>query len=135
MEVGRSLTNLFFEGNAPETSESDLVSSDVNSSDLVIYYLPGTTGWSNFTTAGSYPAVLWNPQIQTANANFGVKNNQFGFDITGTTNIPIVVEASTNLAGANWIPLQSLTLTNGLYYFSDPQWTNYPARYYRISPP
>jgi hypothetical protein len=79
--------------------------------------------------------ILWNPQIQTSDAHFGVKDNEFGFDITGTTNIPILVEASTNLASAEWIPLQSITLTNGLCYFRDPQWTNYPARYCRVTPP
>ena len=64
-----------------------------------------------------------------------MRSNQFGFDITGTSNIPIVVEASANLAGPVWTPLQSLTLTNGLFHFSDPQWTNYPVRFYRISSP
>ena len=52
-----------------------------------------------------------------------------------TADIPIVVEASTNLANANWVPLQSLNLTNGAFYFSDPNWTNYPARNYRIRSP
>jgi len=55
--------------------------------------------------------------------------------ITGTTNIPIVVEACTNLASPVWTPLTNVNLTNGLFYFSDTQWTNYPGRYYRISSP
>ena len=54
---------------------------------------------------------------------------------TATTNIPIVVESSTNLANAIWVPLQSLNLTNGSFYFSDPNWSNYPARVYRIRSP
>jgi hypothetical protein len=98
-----------------------------------VYYLPGTSGWSS--TFADRPAVLWNPLIQAGDASFGVRSNQFGFNITGTTNIPIRVEASANLASPVWIPLQTLTLTNGLFYFSDPQWTNYPGRYYRISAP
>ena|SRR6185436_18480069 len=52
-----------------------------------------------------------------------------------TADIPIVVEACTNLASANWVPLQSLNLTNGAFYFNDPNWTNYPARNYRIRSP
>jgi hypothetical protein len=79
--------------------------------------------------------VLWNPSIQTANASFGVQTNRFDFTITGTTNIPIVVEACTNLATASWTPLQTCTLTNGLIYFSDPQWTNHPSRFYRLRSP
>ena len=47
----------------------------------------------------------------------------------------IVVEASKNLASSVWSPARTNTLTNGSFYFSDPQWTNYPARFYRIRSP
>ena len=79
--------------------------------------------------------MLWNPQAQTEDANFGVVTNKFGFKITGTANIPIVVEACSNLASSAWVALQNCTLTNGNIYFSDPQWTNYPARFYRLRSP
>ncbi len=100
---------------------------------VTVYYLPGTTNW--FSPFGGRPAVLWNPQPQTSGASFSVRTNRFGFNITGNTNIPIVVEACTNLANPTWISLQSCTLTNGSLYFSDPDWTNYPARLYRIRSP
>ena len=88
-----------------------------SSDNVTVYYLPGTTGWS--TTFAGLPAVLWNPLIQTGDASFGVQNNQFGFDITGAANLTVVVEACTNLASPVWTPLQTVTLTNGLFYFSD----------------
>jgi len=69
------------------------------------------------------------------NPSFMALSNQFGFTITGTTNIPIVVEASANPAPTSWSPLLTCTLTNGSIYFSDPAWTNYPARFYRIRSP
>jgi hypothetical protein len=122
----RSLTSVYFRGNAPAASSAAFAFDE----NATVYYLPGTTGWSN-SFAGR-PAVLWNPLIQTGDGSFGVQNNQFGFNITGTTNIPIVVEASTSLASPVWIPLQSLTLTNGSYYFSEPLQTNSSGRYYRI---
>jgi hypothetical protein len=102
-----------------------------------VYYLPGTTGWSSSwpSEVPLVPTVMWNPLIQASGTSFGMKDNQFGFNITGTSNIPIVVEACANLASPVWAPLQSLRLTNGLVYFSDAQWTNYSARYYRISAP
>jgi hypothetical protein len=115
-------------GNAPSVA-SDVFSHGTN----IVYYLPGTTNWG--PTLAGRPAVLWNASIQTANASFGVQTNQFGFNITGTTNIPIVVEANTHLHNSNWSPLQTCTLTNGLIYFSDPQWINYPARFYRLRSP
>ena len=81
------------------------------------------------------PTSLWNPLIQTGDPGFGVGPGGFGFNITGTTNIPIVVEASTNLISATWVALQSLNLTNGTFYFSDPNWENFPTRTYRIRSP
>jgi len=108
-------------------------STAVYNTNVTVYYLPGTTGWSN--TYQGVPAVLWNPQIQASDGHFGVRSNQFGFNITGTANIPIVVEACTNLANPVWTPLTNVSLTNGSFYFSDPQWTNYPGRFYGIGFP
>jgi hypothetical protein len=124
-----SLTNIYFQGNAP-TADSNAFTSDTNAT---IYYLPGTTGWSN--TFAGIPALLWNPQPLASGANFGVQSNQFGFNITGTSNLPMVVEACTNLANPVWIPLQTNTLTNGSFYFSEPLQSNTPGRFYRISAP
>ena len=99
-----------------------------------VYYLPGTTGWG--TTFGGRPTVLWNPQVQTSDASFGVRTNRFGFTITwASEQLVIVVEACTNLANPVWSPVGTNTLTGGSSYFSDPQWTNYPARFYRLRSP
>jgi len=125
-----SLTSVYFQGNAPNLGGSD-VFYGYNST--TVYYLPGTTGWTS--TFGGRLAVLWNPQVQTSGSSFGVRTNRFGFNITGTANIPIVVEACTNLANGGWTTLQSCTITNGSVYFSDPQWTNNPARFYRLRSP
>jgi BspA type Leucine rich repeat region (6 copies) len=125
------LKMIYFSGNAPGVDVS-VFSGDTNAT---AYYLPGTTGWDAFATNAGIPIVLWNPAIESADSNFGVRNGRFGFDIAGTSNIPIVIEACTNLANPAWVPLQSLTLTNGLFYFSDAQSSKYPTRYYRISLP
>ena len=95
-----------------------------------VYYLAGTTGWGR--SFGGRPAVLWDLPVKTTAAGFGVRTNRFGFNITGITNIPIVVEACTDLECGSWTSLQTCTITNGSIYFSDPTWTNYPARFYRI---
>jgi hypothetical protein len=124
-----SLTGVYFQGNPP-TADSSTFSYD---NKATAYYLPGTTGWSN--TFAGLPAVLWNPLIQANGSGFGLRSNQFGFNITGTTNIPIMVEACTNLACPVWTPRQTLMLTNGLFYFSEPIQTSSPARYYRIRSP
>jgi hypothetical protein len=100
-----------------------------------VYYLPGTSNWTWLAQFTGVTTALWNPLIQTANGSFGVRNNQFGFDITGTTNIPIVVQASTNPANPVWTSLTNVTLTNGLFHFSEPVLPNTPYRYYRIASP
>jgi hypothetical protein len=40
-----------------------------------------------------------------------------------------------NPASPVWTPLQTNTLTNGSFYFSDPRWTNYPARFHGLGLP
>jgi len=120
--AGNQGINVFFQGDKPTMAGGSVIGFGT------LYRLPGTTGWDNSD------AVLWNPQAQTNDENFGVRTNQFGFNITGTADIPIVVEASTNLLGP-WVPLQSVSLTNGVFYCADPQWANYSGRFYRICSP
>jgi BspA type Leucine rich repeat region (6 copies) len=134
-EFNGSPLGVFFQGGPPQFD----LPAFYGDGSVTFYYLPGAVGWSPQVLGSSdydgFPVVPWNPQAQTSDGSFGVQNNQFGFTITGTTNIPIVVEGCTNLVNASWTALQSCTLTNGSIYFSDAQWANYPARFYRLSPP
>ena len=73
---------------------------------------------------------------------FGVLSNKFGFRISWAASASVVVEASTNLTNPVWSPLgtNSLTMgvepaTDGWAYFADPDYTNYPTRFYRIRSP
>jgi|SRR5208282_3814417 len=70
--------------------------------------------------------------MQICPAGPGVRTNQFGFNITGASNVVVVVEASPDLANPRWSPLATNTLSSGSSYFSDPQWTNYSSRFYRL---
>jgi len=107
-----------------------------NSSVSWVYYLPGTTGWG--PTFGERPTALWvlpNPVILTSGTSFGLRTNAFGFIISWATNVPVVVEACTDPGSPIWSPLSTNTLTDGWSYFSDSQWANYPARFYRLRSP
>jgi hypothetical protein len=73
--------------------------------------------------------------VQTRHASFGVRTNRFGFTLNGASNLVVVVEACTNLANPSWSRVETNTLTGGSSYFSDPQWTNYPGRFYRLRMP
>jgi len=93
-----------------------------------LYYLPGTTGLGS--TFGLLPTQLWNPQVQPG--SLGVRTNQLGFDIFWASGMTVVIETSTNLLNPVWSPIQTNTLNGNLLHFSDPQWTNYSSRFYRL---
>ena len=121
-----NLKAVFFQGNAPGLGSFVFESQ-------TIYYLPGTSGWE--ATLGNRPTVLWNPLLQAEDTSFGTLTNGFGFTITGTADIPIVLEACMNLTRGHWETVQSLSLTNGSVYFRDSSCQSYPACFYRIRSP
>lgn len=121
---------LYFEGNAPGTG-NDVFDADASAK---VYYLPGTTGWGS--TFGGVPTAPWTlpyPLILSKGSGFGVMpNGAFGFTVSWATNLPVVVEASRDLSGAVWQAVQTNTLNNGSFYFTDPVSTNYTSRLYRV---
>jgi hypothetical protein len=149
-----SLTNIFFGGSAPAVGELAFAIARPEEEGVpyyyiaTAYYLPSTSGWNGFEsntlllsnewhlpTNIYVPAMLWNPGIQATGTNFGIQGGQYGFDITGTSNLPIAVEACDDLTQSNWVVLRRLSLTNGLVHFSEPFQSNAPARFYRIGFP
>jgi hypothetical protein len=125
-----SLTAVYFQGNAPGAGQGVFGSG----SNPTVFYLPGTTGWG--TNVCGQPAVPWylpNPLILGNGLGLGVNTNSFAFTISWATNTAVIVEASTNLL--IWTPVTTNALVNGTNYFSDPQWTNYPGRFYRLRSP
>jgi hypothetical protein len=124
------LAEVYFPGDAPRFGAYVFD----NDQDATVYHLPGSSGWG--PTFGGLPTVLWNRlQVQTSDVGFGVRTNGFGFSMTSAGGPVIVVEACTSLANPLWLPLETNTLTGGSSYFSDPQWTNYPGRFYRLRSP
>jgi hypothetical protein len=61
-----------------------------------------------------------------------VQTNGFGFNIDWANGMTVVIEASTNPTAPVWLPLQTNTLTADSLFFTDPDWTNHPARFYRV---
>jgi len=123
-----NLTGVYFEGNAPSLDAGvNLFDYDDH---VVCYYLPGTTGWG--TSFNYRPTAVWTPSIQTSDTIFGVSTNIFGFNINWASGMSVVVEASSSLSNPVWSPLVTNAVSRGTFYFSDPQWTNYPSRFYRV---
>jgi BspA type Leucine rich repeat region (6 copies) len=157
-----SLTSVYFKGNVPSTGLGVfafyLFSSELGRyfyyiDPVTAYYLPEATGWNSYFAPGyapymfippfgnlpppfeGIPTALWLPRAQTGDASFGVRTNQFGFNIVWASGQTVVVEACADLANPVWQPVQTNILTSDSVYFSDPQWTNYPARFYRLRSP
>jgi hypothetical protein len=123
------LSAVYFEGNAPASSNAFYAVP------ATAYYLPGTTGWDVFATNSGIATAPWQPQIQSNDGSFGVLSNQFGFNVTWASGQTVVVDTCTNLANPVWQPFQTNVLAGGSAYFGDPQWTNWPGRFYRVRSP
>jgi hypothetical protein len=129
-----SLKDVYFNGNAPTLGGTKIFRYD----NPTIHYLPGTLGWDQFLSAlglsGSFWTLPW-PMILNGNPDFGIQNNIFGFTVSWATNIPVVIEVCADLANPIWTPVTTNSLVNGTTQFSDPNWTNYPSRFYRVNSP
>ncbi len=124
------VTSLYFTGNAPAITGNYYINATPG---WTIYYLPGTTGWT--PVMNHRPAVAWTPQIQPTSAGLGGQNNHFSFNLAGPENFVLLVEGSTNLAGTDWFPLQTITLTNGSFQFIDPATMSLSNCFYRVRVP
>ncbi len=126
-QTAYNLKGLYFRGNAPVAAGGEVG----NYTPAIVYYLPGTTGWG--TKFDTIPAELWNPQM----VNAGIQTNTYSFSLTGSTNLIVGVDVSTNLASpTNWVRVSTFQLTtSGTGSFSDASWAGSPARFYRLSAP
>jgi hypothetical protein len=137
------LSEIYFRGAPPEMVDSPFdYRWDYERHDYpMLFVLPGTDGWGEPAWPPGYcwgrPVYPWhlpNPTILQFGSRFGVQTNRFGFRISWFTNAAVVVEASTSLASTNWTSLKTNTVAYPYYfsYFGDSDWTNHPARFYRV---
>ena len=122
----RYLSRIYFRGDVPALGTEVFHGSSL----AAIYYLPSFPAWGGILT--DVPALVWKPIIGTNPAGFGVRTNQFGFTINWAAGQTVVVEGGTDVTAGAWTSLQTNLLASDQVYFSDPQWTNYPSRFYRL---
>ena len=125
-----NLTRLNFTGNSPGADSTVFM----NDNQVVVYYLPGTTGWGS--SFDGFPTAQWylpSPVILNFEPGFGVNSNGFGFIVSWATNGCVAVDASIALGASRWCEVATNNLSGGWFYFNDPHWTNYSARFYRLS--
>ena len=120
------LVGLYFGGNMPDIGLNLFDGADKPT----IYYHPEALGWG--TALGGRPTK---PLAQSIVTELGVKNGQFGFNVTGNIGLAFVVEAAADLAHPVWKPLATNTWDDATAFFSDPQWRAFPTRVYRLRGP
>jgi hypothetical protein len=121
-----ALQELYFEGNCPNFG-TDAFS---NAGQARVFYSPGTTGWGSFS---DLPAQPWDAKIVSNDSTFGVDNGQFSFNISGSSGVGFVVEATPSLANPVWTPLLTNVLSGGLL-FKDNQ-PLHASGFYRLRSP
>lgn len=133
-----NIVGAYFYGNAPQVVSTVGVFNFGVFDYGIVYHLPGTTGWEPwFGGAPGFPALgrptaLWRPEVVTGDTSFGVKSNRFGFNMFWTEGGAIVVEACADVAHPVWQQIKTNAVPTGTAYFSDPQWTQYSRRSYRL---
>ena len=136
-----ALTAVYFQGNAPNLGYEIIepqgwVDYTAFSADPVVtaYYVPGTTGWAEFATETGVPIVPWlaEPADTEQRTRFwGAKQPVWFHRLVGHQRR--VGGGGMHESGqARWQPVGTKALTSGTFYFSDPGWTNYPGRFYRL---
>jgi hypothetical protein len=126
------MRNIIFEGLPPVADPSAFFGVGP-----ALLYLPGTPGWGpTFDGHPTEPWLLPYPVILNRNSSVvGAQSNGFQFTISWAARSNVVIEATTSLSNPAWQPIATTALTNGAGQFTDPFWTNYPARFYRVRSP
>jgi hypothetical protein len=112
-----SLIGIYFKGNAPSADASVFY----DQSNATAYYLPGTTGWTNFSAETGLPAVMWTaaaPTITEQPQSLVVNDNSTAlFSVSASGSEPLGYQWSlngTNILGVTYssLTVPSVTPTN-----------------------
>jgi hypothetical protein len=124
-----NLAALLFRGNAPTATQP----AWPGLTNALAYYLPGSSGWG--TNFGGLRAAPWLPLALPGDPQFGIRNARFGFNVAWASGRSLVLEACSNLASPQWIPISTNTFSGDSLYVSDSAWTNFSGRLYRVRSP
>ena len=125
------LSTVFFTGAPPSFSDATSV---FTASSATLFYTREDAGWTTLSFAG-HVLTWWHASISSTPA-LGLSGGLFGFTVVGGTNMPLVVDACTNLAEKGWTTVaRAKTDSAGSYVFTDPASTNKPTSFYRVTWP
>ena len=94
------------------------------------FVVASANGGSSTSAVATLTVNLIPPAISAVAAN---PDGSFSLNLAGSPGYTYVLEATTNLFPANWLPITTNTLgTNGTLPFADPSATNYQQQFYRL---
>jgi hypothetical protein len=149
-EINAGRPMLFFvdsDGNGVFDHAVPVFGYDSNYNGDGLYYACYTTGSENETPVwekfqhyengklyGVYGGVAINPGPipKLTLSNVGIKQNKFGFTVTGPKSMIVTIEASTDLNSWATIETPILDSTSGTFIFADSNWTSHIKRFYRV---
>ena len=88
--------------------------------------LYGTTDYGGSAGAGTLFSIIVAPRIEPA-----FSPNGFAINVTGYSNENIVIEASSDIGGLSWVPLQTNKIGANPVSFVDMNSRNFGRRFYR----
>ena len=123
------LTSTYFHGNAPKGGYNAFLSANNN----IVYYQANTKDWS--ATYGGRPTKLWDIVVQTNGSHIRIKNDQFSFEVVGSSGLVFVVEESDELEKRDWNAIRTNSLISSTAVFDAPLSKDSPNSFYRITMP
>ena len=123
------------------SSAMDVFGARIGESKLFLVTLADPTGLpATMTNLQPFDVAIVQPILDTWGVvlqDFGVRTNELGFNMVANTQRILIVEAATNLLNPIWSPLKTNFYNQNFQplYFNDPEWTNYPIRFYRTRTP
>ena len=101
----------------------------------VLYYLPSAAGWPVPPSPWhGYSTAYWLPEV-LADSPPTVQDGTCRFTVGWTEGQSVVVEACTDLDDPVWVPLDSRTLEDCGFLFSDSEAAGHSNRFYRLRSP
>jgi hypothetical protein len=88
----------------------------------------------NHTIRLGTPVPITQPAL-TRNPLLRLPNGQFQIEVTASTNQLVLIQATSVLPAADWITLQTGTLSTGQMTFTDPHASSFTVRFYRAVSP
>jgi hypothetical protein len=88
----------------------------------------------NHTIRLGKPVPITQPALRR-NSLLRLPNGQFQVEVTASTNQLVLIQATSVLSAADWITLQTGTLSTGQMTFTDPHPSSFTVRFYRAVSP